>query len=114
MAFLRRRSKSAVEIHLEAEVTPPPPMAEATPRQQCRVRGTVTRMKSRPASVGLPSLAVQVSDDSGTVIAVWTGRRSLGGLKLGGVVELEGVPILVDGKLEFLNPMYTLVPAEAP
>ena len=114
MAFLRRRSKSAVEIHLEAEVAPPPPIAQASARQPCRVRGIITRMKSRPSSVGLPSLAVQVSDDSGTVTAVWTGRRSLGGLKLGGVIELEGVPVLVAGKLEFLNPMYTLVPAEAP
>lgn len=68
-------------------------------------------MKSRPAAVGLPSLAVHVTDDTGTVTAVWTGRRTLGGLKLGGVIELEGVPVSVGGRLEFLNPMYTLLPS---
>jgi hypothetical protein len=66
-------------------------------------------MKSRPA-VGLPSLAVQINDDTGSVIAVWTGRRSIGGIKMGGVIELEGVPLRVDGRLEFLNPAYTLLP----
>jgi hypothetical protein len=69
-------------------------------------------MKSRPA-VGLPSLAVQISDDSGTVTAVWTGRRSIGGIKMGGLIELEGVPLRIDGRLEFLNPAYTLLPGPA-
>jgi hypothetical protein len=68
-------------------------------------------MKARPAAVGLPSLAVQISDDSGIVTAVWTGRRSLGGVRMGGLIELEGVPLAVDGRLEFLNPAYTLLEA---
>ena len=110
MAFLRRKSKSAIEptvLHVDVV---PPLISTVVPRQACRVRGTITRMKSRPA-VGLPSLAVQVSDDSGVVTAVWTGRRSIGGIKMGGVIELEGVPSSVEGRLEFMNPAYTLRPA---
>jgi hypothetical protein len=110
MAFLRRRSKSAVEVLPVETLPPPPPISAVVPRQHSRVRGTVSRVKARPA-VGLPSLAVQITDDTGTVVAVWTGRRSIGGIKMGGLIELEGVPLSTDGRLEFLNPAYTLLPA---
>jgi hypothetical protein len=112
MAFLRRRSKSEVEVVPVETLAPPPPISLAVARQPSRIRGTVTRVKARPA-VGLPSLAVQIADDSGTVTAVWTGRRSIGGIKMGGLIELEGVPQGIDGRLEFLNPAYTLLPASS-
>ncbi len=109
MAFLRRRSASAVEVRRVDDLPAPPPISSVEARTACRIRGTVTRMKTRPA-VGLPSLAVQITDDTGTVTAVWTGRRSIGGIKMGGLIELEGVPLGIDGRLEFLNPAYTLLP----
>jgi hypothetical protein len=110
VAFLRRKSKSDAEVRPVDELPAPPSIASVEARTSCRIRGTITRMKSRPA-VGLPSLAVQITDDTGSVTAVWTGRRSIGGIKMGGLIELEGVALGVNGKLEFLNPAYTLLPA---
>jgi hypothetical protein len=110
MAFLRRKSKSDVEVIAVDELPPPTAIATVQARSNCRVRGTVVRMKSRSTAVGLPSLVLHISDDSGTVTALWTGRRSLGGVKMGGLIELEGVPVGVNGRLEFMNPAYTLLP----
>jgi hypothetical protein len=33
----------------------------------------------------------------------------MGGVKMGGLIELEGVPLGVDGRLEFMNPAYNLL-----
>jgi hypothetical protein len=98
-----RRSKAAAPIVDPAVV----PIAQAAPRTPIRVRGQITRMRARPTS-GLPALAVSVADDTGTVTAVWTGRRSLGGVSLGRTVVIEGVAVQRGDHLEFTNPAYTL------
>lgn len=85
------------------------PIAEARPRQRVCVIGKVTRMKARPTS-GQPALAVTISDDTGTVTAVWTGRREIGGITLGRRLAIQGVPALRGDRLEFTNPGYTLLP----
>jgi hypothetical protein len=54
-------------------------------------------------------LAVTVADETGTVTAVWTGRRSIGGITLGRRVAIKGVPGLHGSRLEFTNPSYTLL-----
>ncbi len=66
------------------------------------------RMHARPTS-GLPSLAVTLSDGTGTVVAVWTGRRAIGGITLGRRLLLDGVPRRVGDRLEFVDPAYTLL-----
>jgi RecG-like helicase len=85
------------------------PIAEAQPRQRVCVVGKVTRMTARPTS-GQPALAVNISDDTGTVTAVWTGRRDIGGITLGRRVAISGVPVAHGERLEFTNPGYTLLP----
>ena len=108
MAMLRRKQRS--------NQTPPPgeeiaatSIAEAQPRQHVCVIGKVTRMTARPTS-GEPALAVSISDDTGTVTAVWTGRREIGGITLGRRVAIDGVPVRRGDHLEFTNPGYTLLP----
>ena len=66
-------------------------------------------MRARPTS-GQPSLAVTITDPTGTVTAVWTGRRAIGGITLGRRLQVEGVATLVGTQLEFTNPVYTLLP----
>lgn len=66
-------------------------------------------MRARPTS-GQPSLAVTISDASGTITAVWTGRRAIGGITLGRNLVLEGVAVAVADRLELTNPTYTLLP----
>jgi len=84
------------------------PICEAQPRQRVCVIGKVTRMTARPTS-GQPALAVSISDDTGTVTAVWTGRREIGGITLGRRVAIDGVPVRRADHLEFTNPGYTLL-----
>jgi hypothetical protein len=93
---------------------PPPdptivPIAHAQARRRVRVQGQVVRMTTRPVQ-GLPSLAILVSDDTGTVSVVFAGRREIGGISLGRRLVVEGVAVDVAGTLEFTNPAYTLLP----
>jgi len=84
-------------------------IAEARARQRCSVEGQVVRMRARPTE-GVPSLAVSIADDTGSVIAIWTGRRAIGGITLGRRLRVEGVGSQVGETLEFTNPAYTLLP----
>lgn len=111
MSILRRRSK---EAH-GADATAPAPhpdrvaIADAPARRRVVVEGQVVRMRARPTS-GQPSLAVTISDDTGSITAVWTGRRAIGGVTLGRRLRVEGVAARVGEALEFTNPAYTLLP----
>ena len=69
----------------------------------------MTRMRARPTS-GEPSLAVTVTDATGSVTAVWTGRRAIGGITLGRRLIIDGVATRTGTRLEFTNPTYTLLP----
>jgi hypothetical protein len=102
---LRRPKRAAVSVDPTIVA-----MSEVLPRVRVRVRGQVTRMRARPTS-GLPSLAISVADGTGSVTAVWTGRRSIGGIALGRTVVIEGVPAQHGDQLEFINPVYTLCSA---
>jgi RecG-like helicase len=107
VGLLKRRKPDAPVAHpgVGAVVD----IRDAAPRSRVRVRGQVTRMRARPTS-GLPALAVSITDATGTVTAVWTGRRSIGGITLGRSVVIEGVAVQHGAALEFTNPAYTLLP----
>ena len=85
------------------------PICDTQPRQRVCVSGKVTRMTARPTA-GQPALAINISDDTGTVTAVWTGRREIGGITLGRRIAISGVPVKHGDHLEFCNPGYTLLP----
>lgn len=107
MAFLRRhRGTDADQNIVDPTLVP---IGDAPCRIRIRVQGQVTRMRARPTS-GEPSLAVNVSDATGTIAAVWTGRRAIGGVTLGRNLILEGVAVSVGDRLELTNPAYTLLP----
>ena len=108
MAMLRRKQRGNQTAQPEQEIVGTA-IAEAKPRQRVCVVGKVTRMTARPTS-GEPALAVSISDDTGTVTAVWTGRREIGGITLGRRVAIDGVPVRRADHLEFTNPGYTLLP----
>lgn len=108
MSLLRRKKGDEVTV----EPAPQPvatPINEAKPRQQLCVCGKIIRMTARPTA-GQPALAILVSDNTGTVSAVWTGRREIGGVTLGRRIAITGVPVLRGEQLEFTNPGYTLLP----
>ncbi len=88
---------------------------DATKIKECPVRcpvrisGEIKQVRISPRS-GMPALEVVVSDGSGDATAVFTGRRSLGGVHTGRGVVLEGVAHDERGRRVILNPAYTLLP----
>jgi hypothetical protein len=84
-------------------------IADIVTRQPSRVGGEVIRTRLQPRS-GVPAVEITISDGTGNVIAVFTGRRRVTGLEQGRAVLLEGVPFTERGKLMLLNPAYTLLP----
>lgn len=58
-------------------------------------------------------MAVTIGDDTGSIVAVWTGRRAIGGITLGRRLIVAGVPRRVGRQLELTNPAYTLLDERA-
>jgi|SRR5215207_8073504 len=84
-------------------------IGQASHREPIVVAGEVQRMRIVPRA-GSPSLEVVVTDGSGEAVAVFTGRRGLGGVDHGRCVLLEGVAHEEKGRTVLLNPAYTLLP----
>ena len=80
-------------------------MAVRTP---VRVGGEVQRLRVVPRA-GSPSIEAVLSDGTGDVTVVFTGRRSIGGLHPGRGVLVEGVAHAERGRLVIVNPAYTLL-----
>lgn len=108
MSILRRKRQEDQPAERAIEPTSTR-ICDTQPRQSVCVCGKVIRMTARPTA-GQPALAITISDDTGTVTAVWTGRREIGGVTLGRRIAISGVPVLLGDHLEFTNPGYTLLP----
>jgi hypothetical protein len=109
MGFLRR--KSATDESEPVEASAPidaTAIGQLQPRQPVTVIGEVSRVMVRPTS-GHPAFAIAVKDATGSVTAVWTGRRSIGGVCLGRTLAISGVACVRGDHLEFNNPSYTLL-----
>ena len=85
------------------------PMSELACRTPARVGGEITRMRIAPRS-GVPAFEITVSDGTGSAVAVFTGRRHLGGVEHNRAILLEGVAHDERGRRVMLNPAYTLLP----
>jgi hypothetical protein len=84
------------------------PMGETPERTPVRMCGEVTRQKIVPRA-GSPVMELTISDGTGDVVVIFTGRRSISGLSHGRGVELTGVAHYEHGRLVMLNPAYTLL-----
>ena len=84
------------------------PLADVALRRPIRVGGEVSRIVIAPRS-GVPTLEVMVTDGTGTITAVFTGRRRIAGLEHGRAVILEGVAVRERDQTLVFNPAYTLV-----
>jgi hypothetical protein len=105
MSVFRRRKGDSPAV----EEISYPAISSLVPRVNTAIRGRVVRIVRQPAQ-GLPTLLVRIEDESGFATAVWSGRRSIGGLDLGRKVVIEGVPMASATGLRFFNPAYTLLP----
>jgi hypothetical protein len=84
------------------------PIAELPIRQPVRVGGEIHRVVIAPRH-GVPTLEVMISDGTGSITAVFTGRRSIVGIEHGRAVILEGVVAPDRDRNVILNPAYTLI-----
>jgi len=90
------------------------PVADIVPRRPIRVGGEVSRIVIAPRQ-GIPTLEVMLSDGTGAITAVFTGRRSIAGIEPGRAMVIEGVVVADRGgptsRRVVFNPRYTLIPA---
>lgn len=114
MGLRKRLSQSMEEVEQErlqnrfAELHLPP-LSDMPCRQRVRVVGEIRVERIRPRS-GIPSYEVVVSDGTGEVVAIFTGRHTVKGMTTGSAVVLEGVAHQEHGRRVMLNPGYTLLP----
>jgi hypothetical protein len=111
--FRKRLMANDTERHAErlrARLSPLDvvPIDELGPRQVRRFGGEVKRIGCAPRQ-GVPALEVVVSDGTGDAVAVFTGRRAIGGVDHGRLIVLEGIVREERGRKVVLNPAYTLV-----
>ncbi|HEX7168741.1 MAG TPA: OB-fold nucleic acid binding domain-containing protein [Acidimicrobiales bacterium] len=87
------------------------PIAEATPRHPTTVVGEITSVRIVPKPEGSPWLEATVSDGTGKLVALWTGRRRIAGIKAGQRVVITGRPSPTGpgGRLLIYNPLYELL-----
>jgi hypothetical protein len=112
---LKRRWTSAPEeLHNESlrqryQVPGTTHISELPLRKRTRVAGEIKRIRTVPRS-GVPALEIVICDGTGDAVAVFTGRRAVGGLEHGRGVLIEGVAHDERGRRVILNPAYTLLP----
>lgn len=84
------------------------PISGAPTRTSVLLAGEVQGLQVVPRA-GSPSLEVTISDGSGRAVAVFTGRKRLGGVDCGRRILIEGVGRTERGRMVVLNPAYTIV-----
>jgi hypothetical protein len=86
------------------------PIAEVAYRQRALVAGRVHTMRFQPHG-GVAGLECTIVDETGGIVLVFLGRRSIGGIRIGTRVVAEGTVVSdARGRLAILNPDYRLLP----
>jgi hypothetical protein len=85
-------------------------IAEAEPRQEVSLVGEITTLRIVPHA-GSPSLEATISDGTGSLVAIWTGRRRIAGVAPGKrlIINGRGAPAGNGRRLLFYNPRYELL-----
>jgi len=85
-------------------------IADLKARAEGTVVGEIQSMRIVPRA-GSPSLEATISDGSGTIVVVWTGRRKIAGVVPGKrlVVSGRGAATGPRGRLLVFNPVYELL-----
>ena len=88
-------------------------IADVRPRSVARIAGIVEGIRVRPRE-GVPAIEAVVTDGSGSVTAVWLGRRLLPGLQLGRKLTLEGRLGGDPRNMQIMNPRYEFAGSTEP
>jgi hypothetical protein len=86
-------------------------IAAAKPRQEVTVAGEVTFLRIVPRPDGSPWLEATISDGTGSLVVMWTGRRSIAGVQGGRrlLVTGRGAANGPGGRILIYNPRYELL-----
>ena len=84
------------------------PIGDVRWRDHVRVGGQVRSIRIAPQR-DVPSLECVLDDGSGTLLAVFLGRRELAGVKVGSRLEVWGTAGVHQNRLAILNPSYRLL-----
>ena len=87
---------------------PDVPIGEVRWRQRARVKGRIRSMRVQPWA-NVASLECVIVDDTGGLVVVFLGRRTVAGLELGRWLHVEGVVGAHRGYLAMLNPEIDLI-----
>lgn len=77
-------------------------------RERARVGGEVRIMRIQPRS-GVPAVEAVISDGSGELTVIFSGRRIIPGIEHGRCLAVEGVAYRDGDRTVMLNPRYTLL-----
>jgi amino acid transporter len=83
------------------------PIGEVRWRDRVRVAGQVRSLRIAPQR-DVPTLECVLDDGTGTLLAVFLGRRELGGVRVGTRLEVTGTAGVHQNRLAILNPDYRL------
>lgn len=85
-------------------------IGDAQPRREVTLVGEIKSLRIVPRA-GSPSLEATITDGTGALVAVWTGRRRIAGISPGKrlVINGRGAPTGPAGRLLFFNPRYELI-----
>lgn len=87
------------------------PIADVRPRQEATVVGEITSIRIVPQPDGSPWLEATISDGTGCVVAMWTGRTRIAGVSSGRrlIVSGRGAVSGSGRRLVIYNPRYELL-----
>lgn len=85
-------------------------IATIVSRQQVKIGGEIKRMRIKPRS-GIQAIEIVLNDGTGDATVIFSGRRHIPGIQHGQCIIVEGVTFADHGRNVFLNPAYTLLPA---
>lgn len=86
------------------------PIVDLPPRVEGTVVGEITSLRIVPRA-GSPSLEATITDGTGSLLVVWSGRRKIAGVAPGKrlVVSGRGAATGPKGRLLIFNPSYELL-----
>ena len=84
-------------------------IADVAHRQRTRVAGRVSSVRVQPQA-GVSALECTLTDETGGLVLVFLGRKSIAGMAVGTRLVATGVVGDHRGHLAMLNPTYEILP----
>ena len=87
------------------------PIEDLQPRQLTTVVGEIASTRIVPHPDGVTWLEAMITDGTGSLTVMWTGRRRIAGVKPGQRLTVTGRPavVLASSPLRMVNPSYELL-----